>query len=159
MDSKFKDAPNRLPWPPMIYAAALFLGAISGYFLPAPWPDSPSSDFLVAIGGLMIAAALFIDFKAMRTMSNAKTTIMPNKGSDHLVTNGPFALSRNPIYLANTMITIGTGLMFGIIWFIPLALIAAFLTQELAVKREEAHLDARFGKSFQEYAKKVRRWI
>ncbi len=159
MDSKFKDTPNRLPWPPMIYAAALFLGAISGYFLPVPWPVSPTSDFLVAIGGLMIAAALFIDFKAMRTMANAKTTIMPNKGSDHLVTKGPFALSRNPIYLANTLITIGAGLMFGIVWFIPLAFIAAFLTQELAIKREEAHLDARFGKAFRDYAKKVRRWI
>jgi protein-S-isoprenylcysteine O-methyltransferase Ste14 len=159
MDTRFKDAPNRLPWPPLIYAAALLAGAVSGYFLPTPWPGSPLSDFLVAIGGLMIAAALFIDFKAMRTMANAKTTIMPNRGSDHLVTKGPFALSRNPIYLANTMIAIGVGLLFGIIWFIPLAFVAAFFTQELAVKREEAHLDARFGKSFRDYAKKVRRWI
>jgi protein-S-isoprenylcysteine O-methyltransferase Ste14 len=159
MDSKFKDTPNRVPWPPLIYAAALLFGALSGYFLPTPWPGSPLSDFLVAIGGLMIAAALFIDFKAMRTMANAKTTIMPNKGSEHLVTNGPFALSRNPIYLANTMITAGVGLLFGIVWFIPLAVAAAFLTQQLAIKREEAHLDARFGKRFREYAKKVRRWI
>jgi protein-S-isoprenylcysteine O-methyltransferase Ste14 len=159
MDSKFKDSPNRLPWPPLIYAAALFLGAISGYFLPVPWFVSPFSDLLVAIGGMMIAAALFIDFKAMRTMANAKTTIMPNKGSDHLVTSGPFSFSRNPIYLANTMITIGVGLMFGILWFIPLAIIAALVTQELAIKREEAHLDARFGKAFRDYAKKVRRWI
>jgi protein-S-isoprenylcysteine O-methyltransferase Ste14 len=159
MDNRFKDSPNQLPWPPLIYAAALFFGAISGYFLPMPWPGSPVSDFLVAIGGVMIAAALFIDFKAMRTMAAAKTTIMPNKGSDHLVTSGPFSFSRNPIYLANTMITIGVGLLFGIIWFIPLAIIAALLTQQLAIKREEAHLDARFGKSFRDYSKKVRRWI
>ena len=37
--------------------------------------------------------------------------------------------------------------------------VAAMLTQHLAVKREEAHLEARFGKAFREYAKKVRRWI
>jgi protein-S-isoprenylcysteine O-methyltransferase Ste14 len=159
MDRRYKDRPNRLPWPPLIYAAALFFGAISGYFLPTPWPGSPVSDFLVAIGGMMIAVALFIDFKAMRTMTAAKTTIMPNKGSDHLVTNGPFSFSRNPIYLANTMITIGVGPLFGIVWFIPFAIIAALLTQELAIKREEAHLDARFGKAFRDYAKKVRRWI
>jgi protein-S-isoprenylcysteine O-methyltransferase Ste14 len=159
MANDIKETPNTLPWPPLIYGAAILIGALSGYLLPTPWVGSPTSDFLLAIGGLMIAAALFIDYSAMRTMSKAKTTIMPNKGSAHLVTSGPFSFSRNPIYLANTMITIGLGFMSGIIWFLPLALIAAMLTQHFAVKREEAHLEARFGKAFREYAKKVRRWI
>lgn len=159
MDNSFKDRPNRLPWPPMIYVAALLLGAISGYFLHTPWPGSPLSDFLVAIGAVLVAVALVIDFLAMRSMAAAKTTIMPNKGSAHLVTTGPFRVSRNPIYLANTMITIGAGFLFGIIWFFPLAIIAAFMTQEMAIKREEAHLDARFGKAFNEYKKRVRRWL
>ena len=159
MPIDLKERPNKLPWPPMIYAAAILIGALSGYVLPTPWPGSPSSDFLLAIGGLMIVGALFIDYSAMKTMTKAKTTIMPNKGSEHLVASGPFSFSRNPIYLANTMITIGAGLMSGIIWFLPLALIAAMLTQHFAVKREEAHLEARFGKAFREYAKKVRRWI
>jgi protein-S-isoprenylcysteine O-methyltransferase Ste14 len=159
MTNDVKVAPNKLPWPPLIYGAAILLGAFSNFVLPKPWPESPTSDFLAAIGGLMIAAALFVDFSAMRTMTKAKTTIMPNKGAEHIVTNGPFSFSRNPIYLANTFITAGIGLLSGIIWFLPLALFAAFMTQHLAIKREEAHLEARFGKAFREYAKKVRRWI
>lgn len=159
MADDIKRTPNKLPWPPIIYGGAILLGALSGYFLPTPWPGSPSSDFLLAIGVLMIAAAFYIDYLAMHAMGKAKTTIMPNRGSDHLVTSGPFAMSRNPIYVANTMMTIGAALAFGIIWFIPLALLAAWLTQQLAIKREEAHLDARFGKSFRDYARKVRRWI
>jgi protein-S-isoprenylcysteine O-methyltransferase Ste14 len=159
MPIDIKEKPNILPWPPLIYGAAILLGALSAYVLPTPWPGSPTSDFLLAIGGLMIAGALFMVFSAMRTLSKAKTTILPNKGSDHLVSGGPFSFSRNPIYLANTMITAGIGLMSGILWFLPLALAAAFLTQHLAIKREEAHLEARFGKAFREYAKKVRRWI
>jgi protein-S-isoprenylcysteine O-methyltransferase Ste14 len=159
MANDIKEKPNSLPWPPLIYGAAILLGAFSAFVLPKPWPESPASDFLAAVGGLMIAAALFIDFSAMRTMSKAKTTIMPNKGAEHLVTRGPFSFSRNPIYLANTFITAGIGLLAGIIWFLPLALIAAYLTQHLAVRREEAHLEARFGKAFRDYSKKVRRWI
>jgi protein-S-isoprenylcysteine O-methyltransferase Ste14 len=159
MVNDIKERPNKLPWPPLIYGAAILIGALSAYVLPTPWPGSPASDFLLAIGGLMIAGGLFIDYSAMKTMSKAKTTIMPNKGADHLVAGGPFSFSRNPIYLANTMITAGIGFMSGIIWFLPFALIAAMLTQHLAIKREEAHLEARFGKAFREYAKKVRRWI
>lgn len=151
--------PNTFPWPPVIYAAAILVGALSGYVLPTPWPLPPLSDFLFGIGFLLVAIALAIDFYAMRTMHLKKTTIMPNKAAEHLVSTGPFAVSRNPIYLANTMLTIGAGLMSGIIWFLPLAFIAAFATQKLAIEREEAHLSAKFGKNWRDYAKKVRRWF
>ena len=159
MANDFKDAPNTFPWPPVLYGVAILLGAISSWLLPTPWLPSPASDMLVAVGVLLIAAALFIDYRAMRTLAAAETTIMPNRASAHLVTSGPFSFTRNPIYLANTMITIGAGLAFGIVWFLPLAIIAAVATQQMAILREERHLEARFGKAFREYGKKVRRWI
>jgi protein-S-isoprenylcysteine O-methyltransferase Ste14 len=157
--SPYDNSPNRIPWPPLIYGAAIPAGALSGFVLPTPWPGSPMSDFLVGIGLMIIALALFMDFKAMSAMKMHKTTIMPNKGADHLVSTGPFAFSRNPIYVANTMLTIGAGLVFGIVWFLPLAFVAAFATQKLAVEREEAHLAARFGKNWRDYSRKVRRWL
>lgn len=155
----YDNRPNVFPWPPVIYATAILSGALSGYVLPLPWPQSPFSDFLFGIGFMLIALALLIDFNAMRIMQRHKTTIMPNKAAAHLVSSGPFAFSRNPIYLANTILTIGAGLMAGIIWFIPLALIAAFMTQKLAIEREETHLAAKFGKNWRDYAHKVRRWL
>jgi protein-S-isoprenylcysteine O-methyltransferase Ste14 len=153
------DRPNIFPWPPVIYGLAIVAGALSGYVLPLPWPQSPLSDFMFGIGAVLIALALFIDFRAMQTMHAHQTTVMPNKSASHLVTGGPFAFTRNPIYLANTMLTIGAGLMSGIVWFLPLAAIAAVLTQEMAIKREEAHLAAKFPKAWRDYAKHVRRWI
>ena len=47
----------------------------------------------------------------MRTMSRHRTTILPHRGSAHLVTDGPFSFTRNPIYLGNTMLTLGIGLL------------------------------------------------
>jgi protein-S-isoprenylcysteine O-methyltransferase Ste14 len=151
--------PNVFPWPPVIYGIAILTGAFSGYVLPLPWPGSPLSDFLFGIGMMLIAVALFIDFRTMQLMHQHKTTIMPNKGANHLVTSGPFGFSRNPIYLANTMLTVGAGLMSGIVWFLPFAAVAAIATQELAIKREEKHLAAKFPKAWTDYARKVRRWI
>lgn len=156
---KLSERPNSFPYPPVIYGLAILAGAASAFFLPTPWAGSPFSDFLTGIGVMIIAAALFIDFKAMTAMRDKKTTIMPNKGASHLVTSGPFSFSRNPIYLANTMLTIGAGLSLGVIWFIPLAFIAAFATQKLAIEREEKHLAAKFGKPWRDYAHKVRRWF
>ena len=151
--------PNVIPWPPLIACAAIAAAIVLGLLVPLPWLPPPMSDILFAVGWVMIAGALAIDITAMRTMSRHKTTIMPNRASDHLVTDGPFSFTRNPIYVGNTMLMIGIGLIAGIVWFLLLAPIAAYATTKLAIEREERHLEARFGKKYRDYRKKVRRWI
>lgn len=153
------DRPNRLPWPPMIYVSAAALALVLNWLAPLPWISGPFGEFLFAVGWLVVAGALAIDIAAMRAMRRARTTIMPNKGSDHLVTSGPFSFTRNPIYVGNTMLMIGIGLIAGIVWFLLLAPVAAYATTKLAIEREERHLDARFGRKYRDYRKKVRRWI
>ncbi|MDP3898022.1 MAG: isoprenylcysteine carboxylmethyltransferase family protein, partial [Mesorhizobium sp.] len=96
---------------------------------------------------------------AMRTLARHRTTVMPHRGADHLVSEGPYAFTRNPIYLGNTMLMIGVGLASGILWFLLFAILAAMATQKLAIEREERHLELRFGKRYRDYRKKVRRWI
>lgn len=150
---------NVLPWPPVIYVGAAAVALILGWLVPLPWIGRPMSEILFAIGWLTVAAGLTLCVTAMRTMTRAKTTIMPNRQSAHLVTSGPFALSRNPIYLGFTLLMIGASLIAGLLWLLLLAPIAAFATQKLAIEREEAHLEARFGKKWRDYAKKIRRWI
>ncbi len=154
-----ENRPNTLPWPPIVYLAAVAAAIVLHWLLPLPWIPRPLSELLFAVGWLVVGAALAIEFSAMRTMARAKTTIMPNRGSDHLVTNGPFSFTRNPIYLGNTMLMIGIGLIAGIVWFLLLAPVAAYATTKLAIEREERHLEARFGKKYRDYRKKVRRWI
>ncbi len=158
--SRIEERPNSLPWPPMIYLAAAALAILLHFWiLPAPWLPAPFSEFLFAVGWLVVAGAIAIDIAAMRAMRRARTTIMPNRGSDHLVSSGPFSFTRNPIYLGNTMLMIGTGLIAGIAWFLVLAPVAAYATTKLAIEREEKHLEARFGKKYRDYRKKVRRWL
>lgn len=151
--------PSRFPWPPVIYLAAIGVSIALWLLYPLPWFGSPLSDILFALGCVMVLAVVGIDVSAMRTLKRADTTIRPDRASTHLVTSGAFSFSRNPIYLANTMIMLAAGLIAGIAWFIPLALIAAFLTQKLAIEGEEKHLALRFGKKYSDYRKRVRRWI
>lgn len=152
-------APNRVPWPPIIYLVAIIIGVGLDIVYPLPWIPRPISDILFAAGWLFVLAMVVINASAFRALSRARTTIMPNRASEHLVSSGPFSFTRNPIYLANTLLLIGIGLIIGSPWFLVLALLAAFATQKLAIEREEEHLKARFGKKYLDYAKRVRRWI
>ncbi|HEY0849346.1 MAG TPA: isoprenylcysteine carboxylmethyltransferase family protein [Bradyrhizobium sp.] len=151
--------PNSLPWPPIIYLAAIGVGISLNALLPLPWFRQPLSGVLFVLGWLMIVAFVGLNVSAIRTMRRAGTTVRPDRGTDHLVTDGPFSFTRNPLYLAGIMLVLGIGLILGIAWFLLLAILAAFAVQKLAIEREERHLQARFGETYLDYARRVRRWI
>jgi protein-S-isoprenylcysteine O-methyltransferase Ste14 len=150
---------SRIPWPPLIYLAAIAVSIVLGIVYPLPWITEPLSGILFATGWLLVVAGVAIGISALRALTRAKTTIMPNRPTEHLVTSGPFSFTRNPIYVGNTMLTIGIGLIVGSLWFLLLALLAAFATQKLAIESEERHLQSRFGKRYHDYRARVRRWL
>lgn len=151
--------PNSLPWPPIVYLAAIAVSVLLDVVYPLPWLAPPLSGIFLVIGWLMIAASVALNVAAMRAMRRAGTTVRPDRATDHLVTEGPFSFTRNPLYVAGTMLILGIGLVSGIVWFLPLAVVAAVAVQKLAIEPEERHLQARFGTMYLDYARRVRRWI
>lgn len=151
--------PSGPPLPPLIFAAAFAVAAIVNVMKPLPWFSSPVSDILFAVGWLVMLAAAALVVTAVRAMKRARNTLHPRGAPEHLLTEGPFGVSRNPMYLALTLLLIGVGLAAGIVWFLPLALVAAFVTQKAVIESEEKLLATKFGKRYRDYAKRVRRWI
>ena len=152
-------SPNRIPWPPILYLIAATIAVTLHRLVPLPWPEGPVMMVLAAIGLCLMCAALALDFVTFLAFKRHKTTIMPNRGASALITDGPFAKSRNPIYLGNTMLVTGAGFLFGIAWLIPAGFIAAFAVQKLAIEREERHLESRFGAAWKAYAAQTPRWL
>lgn len=151
------DAPNRWPWPPMLYGGAILAALLLERNVLA---TSHGGGFALAVlGGLAIAAGLTLELGTAWTIRRAKTTIMPHRAASHLVTWGPFRISRNPIYLGNTFLLVGLGLVFDNLWLVGLAFVAAAATQKLAIEREERHLARKFGAEWEAYAGRVRRWV
>lgn len=152
-------APVRFPWPPLILVGTLAFGRLVEAFVPSPWFGSPLADMLAAVGALIVAAAVALEIATALTLYRAHTTIRPDRKVDHLITKGPFAFSRNPIYLGNASLIFGLGLLTGIVWLLPLAFVDAWLTQKIAIEAEERHIEARFGKAYRDYRHRVRRWM
>ena len=117
MTNDISHQPNTIPWPPLIYLPGVALGFILNWLFPLPWITRPLSEILFAFGWLIAAGGIAMIAMAIRAMRRADTTLRPHRGADHLVTTGPFALTRNPLYVGNTMIMIALGLISGIAWF------------------------------------------
>ena len=77
---------------------------------------------------------------------------------DKLVTSGPFALCRNPMYLGHLIFLAGLALSLRSWVGAALALgTAAWL--QLRVRRDERRLAERFGEPYMQYCFRVKRWI
>ena len=154
----YRMKPLAFPWPPLIYGAAI----AAAFLLQAYFPlDVAQTNIWIAraAGAILIATAVVLDVWAMRTLLDCHTTILPNRCSTHLVTSGPYRFTRNPIYLGYTLATAGIGLAMLNPWCIVTAMIAAGMTNAIAIKREEMHLLSRFGIDFERYCNGTTRWI
>lgn len=113
------------------------------------------------IGTFLVAAGLGVNVNAMIAFARADTTINPltAEKTSTLVSHGIFSQSRNPIYLAMAMILLGICVLFANL--INLAVVAFFVwyITTFQILYEEDALRKVFGAEYEEYCKKVRRWI
>jgi protein-S-isoprenylcysteine O-methyltransferase Ste14 len=77
---------------------------------------------------------------------------------ERLVTSGPFALCRNPMYLGHLIFLAGLALSLGSWAGAALALGTAVWLQ-FRVRRDERRLAERFGEPYLQYRSRVKRWI
>ncbi len=82
-------------------------------------------------------------------------------GGTFLITTGPFAYVRNPLYLGNMLMYVGIGVMSKALfpWLMIAALTYFFLQYSLIVSLEEEHLGAAFGEEYQRYRASVPRFF
>lgn len=154
----YRSKPLKFPWPPVLYGLAFFSAFLLGEIAGFPVPRMHAA-FGWIIGAALTVAAVSLDIWAIKTLLESGTTIMPHRATAHLVTRGPFRYTRNPIYLGYTLATVAFGLMTANSWFYVAAVFAAIVTTFVAIRREERHLQARFGCDFESYCRRTRRWI
>ncbi|TIQ24364.1 MAG: isoprenylcysteine carboxylmethyltransferase family protein, partial [Mesorhizobium sp.] len=77
----------------------IILSVVLGMLYPLPWIGDIFGDILVGAGWVALFGVAALWVTAIRTMVRAKTTLNPNAEPDHLVTSGPFGITRNPMYL------------------------------------------------------------
>jgi protein-S-isoprenylcysteine O-methyltransferase Ste14 len=76
-----------------------------------------------------------------------------------LLTTGPYAKSRNPMYVGWALIYLGTALVANSIWMIALFPIVIVYTHVVDVRKEERFLATKFGDEFREYQRRVPRYL
>ena len=106
---------------------------------------------------LWMVLGIFFLIYVSRIFKKSETSIEPWKPTKNIIPTGVYGWSRNPIYLGFNLFPIGMGIFFDILWVLLSFLPAAFSLYHIAIKKEEACLEAKFGDEYLNYKNKVRR--
>jgi protein-S-isoprenylcysteine O-methyltransferase Ste14 len=76
-----------------------------------------------------------------------------------LITSGPFALCRNPIYLGNIIATCGFVVFSEVVWYVPVYLALSFAFYSFVVLYEEYLIAGKYPDQYPAYKAKTPRWF
>jgi protein-S-isoprenylcysteine O-methyltransferase Ste14 len=151
------DAPNVVIHPPIALGMAIILALAANWVWPLPF--LPPGIAHIELGLIVILGAFVLVRWSVQTFRKAKTNILTNQATLAIASTGPFAYSRNPIYVGALIGLIGFALAVNSLWFL-VALVAIFFVLQFGViAREEAYLTRKFGQTYLDYKAKVRPWL
>ncbi len=133
-------------WTPV--PLALILVLVRWQWVREPW--------LLVLGFLIVLSGLGIRYWAVSYIGTISRTRAARFGP--LMSSGPFALVRNPLYVGNFLIWIGFVVSSGLIWMLPVAWGLFALQYSAIVRFEETALVRHFGVSYETYLREVPRW-
>ncbi len=142
--------------PPLVAAVLLISGRGLHFAFPTSifdswWPG-------LAIGLPFLGVALGVQLTSILTLKRAKTTPFFSATS-LVVKHGPYARSRNPIYVGFFIWTIGLPFVVNTVWLLPLFFVLGAYFNFWVVPREEDYLERNFGEDYGSYRLSVPRWL
>jgi len=154
------ESPPRLPprfRPPFVALALVLLAWALDWRLDpprlVPWPWA-------WLGVLLILAGISLANWAIRIFVRHDTTHDVRERPSRLVLEGPYRFTRNPMYVGITAILLGIGLLTGT-WPLLALPPAGFLllVTVFFIRREERIMERAFGAEYDEFRRRVRRWL
>jgi protein-S-isoprenylcysteine O-methyltransferase Ste14 len=152
-----RDVANRgLVRPPIVYAVAIITGALMQRARPLPFIPRALA---APLGAALVVLAVVLFISSVARFRAANTPVPGGKPTTAIVRSGPYRFSRNPIYLAFTVLQLGIALWTNSLWLLVTLAGAVALIHFVVIRREEEYLERRFGDEYLAYKASVRRWL
>jgi protein-S-isoprenylcysteine O-methyltransferase Ste14 len=135
-----------------IFAVWVFHRNDLGPLLPMPqW-----AMVVILIAAIVIAIlSLWLSIAAIRTLGKQWTYVARVIEGHRLITEGPYNLVRNPIYLAMFGALVATGLVFSKWWAFFPAVVVFLVGTWIRIRSEEKLLCATFGQEWTDYTRRA----
>jgi protein-S-isoprenylcysteine O-methyltransferase Ste14 len=145
-----------VPW---VFILAYLCGVALEFIFPGSFHSPETNRAGSILGGILLATGVAIAAWGWLIFFKARTTTVPGRASNKLVTWGPYRFSRNPMYVGLGLAYLGEAGLLHQLWpviFLPPTI--CYLNW-IVIPVEEARLKEVFASEYQAYCAKVRRWV
>jgi protein-S-isoprenylcysteine O-methyltransferase Ste14 len=142
--------------PPLVYLISLAAGALVQIATPLSFlPET----LALPLGAPFVVLAIALFSYSVAKFRAAGTPVPARKPTTVIVRTGPYRFSRNPIYLAFSLLQLGIAIWVNSLWLLATLVAAVALINYVVIPREEQYLERRFGAQYSAYKASVRRWL
>lgn len=110
-------------------------------------------------GVILIIVGVFLNIRSDNLFKKADTTVKPFRKPSSLIIEGPYRISRHPMYLGMVAALLGLAVLLGTLTPMLVAPVFGALMDRIFIVPEEKDMEETFGDGYREYKKTVRRWI
>lgn len=133
---------------------------MAGWLLNGRWPVPIGGGAgRRALGWTLVAGWAVLAASAIGLFRRKQTSMIPIRPAATLVTGGPYRLTRNPMYVSLALLTVAFALFLNTWWTVILLVPTVIAVQHFVIAPEERYLRRRFGAEYEEYTRRVRRWL
>ena len=132
--------------------------AISVFLVAFPFWRAPLLAWHLVLGLSLVALGISLRLWCILQIGGSARKTSRLKAV-RIISWGPYAIVRNPIYVANTTIFAGFTVLSGHLWAIPLVILGFWAWYDGIVRREEKFLQESFPEDYRAYAASTSRWI
>jgi protein-S-isoprenylcysteine O-methyltransferase Ste14 len=143
-------------WPPVAIGAPLLVGALVTFWWGDPIEPGP---WRTPVGWALLAFFAIWNGWSLWLFARHETGLLPGSPTDAMIEEGPYRLSRNPLYVGLLALYLAIALLGGSFWALVLFPSAVLLVLWGAILPEERFLHERFGEPYDAYRRRVRRWL
>ena len=151
------DAPAYRIWPPVALGVPLLAGvtltAVAGD------PFTLASGVARVVGAALVALFGVWNGWTLTVMAAHRTAVLPGGATRVVLDRGPFRFSRNPLYVGLIVLDVALALLWPSAWALILVPVAIALLWWGAIVPEERYLSTKFGADYDDYRRRVRRWL
>jgi len=155
-----KDAAKVLFFPPGVPLLLVLLAIGLNHAWPMGLENEIPRALRYSLGGTMVASAILgLGAWSVFIMRRNGQSENPWKPTTSIIERGPFRITRNPMYLQMVIVCFGIAVAQMNVWLFLLTPVCGWLLQRLAIIPEERYLEEKFGETYRDYKKRVRRWL
>jgi len=143
-------------WPPVAIGAPLLVGGLVTLNRGDP---IDLGDWRVPLGWALVLFFVAWNAWSLWLFRRHETGLLPGQATRAMIEEGPYRRSRNPLYVGLLALYLGLALLAPTLWGLVLFPAAVLLVLYGAIRPEERYLHERFGAQYDDYARRVRRWL